>query len=50
MERFNKLEETERYLEELESQLYDLEKQRKINEINYYLVNYTVIRKDSCSL
>ena len=39
-----------RYLEELERQLYDLEKQRKINEINYYLVNYTVIGKDSCSL
>ena len=39
-----------RYLENLKSQLIDLEKQRKINEINYYLVNYTVIGKDSCSL
>ncbi len=39
-----------RYLENLESQLIDLEKQRKINKINYYLVNYTVIGQDNCSL
>ena len=43
-------EDKKRYLEELESQLYDLEKQRKTNEINYYLVNYTVIGKDNCSI
>jgi hypothetical protein len=43
-------EDKKRYIEYLESQLIDLEKQRKINEINYYLVNYTVIGKDSCSL
>ena len=39
-----------RYLEKLESLLYDLQKQKRINQINYYLVNYTVIGKDSCSL
>ena len=43
-------EDKKRYIEYLKSQLIDLEKQRKINKINYYLVNYTVIGKDSCSL
>lgn len=40
----------QRYLDNLKSQLIDLEKQRKINKINYYLVNYTVIGQDNCSL